>query len=84
MGRRRIKPLSYEQITAQAEKTINMLMKAAHIKTNSDATKEQSVSRALGAVVLWQDLTSSYADTEDDKERLYSLLVCRDDNAQSD
>lgn len=76
MGRPRINPMSYEQITAQAEKTINMLMKAAHVETNCEATKEQSVSRALGAVVMWEDLTASYANTEDDKRRLYNLLRC--------
>jgi hypothetical protein len=76
MGRHRFKSMSYKEITAQTERTIIMLMKAAHIKTNSDATKEQSVSRALGAVVLWEDLTSSNASTEDDKQRLYNLLVC--------
>lgn len=75
MGRPRIKSLSYQQITEQAEETMLMLMKAAHVKTNSDVTKEQSVSRALGAFVLWQDLTSAYTNTEDDKERLLDLLV---------
>ena len=76
MGRPRIKPMSYEQITDQAEKTVTMLMKAAHVETNCEAAKEQSVSRALGAVVLWEDLTASNANTEDDKQRLYSLLLC--------
>ena len=78
MGRRRFKPMSYEQVTAQAEKTVTMLMKAAHVKTNCEATKEQSVSRALGAVVMWEDLTANYANTEDDKQRLYNLLHCKD------
>ena len=68
--------MSYERITAQAEKTVIMLMKAAHVETNCEATKEQCVSRALGAVVLWEDLTASNVNTEEDKQRLYNLLVC--------
>lgn len=75
MGRKRINPLTYKQITEQTEKTMRMLMKAAHIKTNSEATKEQCVSRAFGAFALWEDLTRSNTDTEDDNRRLFSLLV---------
>lgn len=76
MGRPRIKPMAYTQITQQAEKTIVMLMKPAHIKTNSEATKEQSVSRAFGAYMLWKDLTASYPG--DDSDRLFRLLLVSD------
>jgi len=77
MGRPRIKPMTYNQITQQAEKTIGMLMRPAHIKTNSEASKEQSVSRAFGAYMLWQDLTASYQNADDDN-RLFNLLVVSD------
>lgn len=85
MGRPRIKPMSYGQITQQAEKTINILMKPAQIKTNSEASKEQSVSRAFGALMLWQDLTKSYssASAKDDENRLFNLLVVHDDDTPS-
>lgn len=78
MGRPRIKPMSYEQITQQAEKTMGMLMTPANIKTNTEATKEQSVSRAFGAYMLWKDLTASYPNTGDDDNRLFQLLVVSD------
>lgn len=75
MGGKRTRPLSYAQITEQAELTMRMLMKQAHIPTNHEMTKNQAVSNALGAFVLWQDLTKGFADTEDDKGYLLSLLT---------
>jgi hypothetical protein len=76
MGRHKIKPLSYGEITTQAEKTITMLMRPAKIKSNCEQTKEQSVSRALGAFVLWEDLTENFQVASDDKDRLFKLLDC--------
>lgn len=76
MGRHGIKPMNYAQITNQAEKTVAMLMLVASDETNCTAARDQSVSRALGAVVLWEDLTATYVNTEDDKKRLYSMLAC--------
>jgi len=78
MGRPRIKPMTYDQITQQAEKTIIMLMQPAHIKTNSEASKEQSVSRAFGAYMLWKDLTASYLNADEDDNHLFKLLVVSD------
>lgn len=74
MGRKRIKPMTYEQITSQVEKTITMLMKPAQIRTNCDATKEQAVSRAFGAFVLWEDLTGNFQVESEDKQRLMNLI----------
>lgn len=76
MGRHKIKPLSYGEITTQAEKTITMLMKPAKIESNCEQTKDQSVSRALGAFVLWEDLTKNFGVASEEKDRLFKLLDC--------
>jgi hypothetical protein len=79
MGRPRIKSLSYEEITAQAEKTITSLMTPAHHPLSHKMSKDQAVSRALGAFVLWEDLTKNTgncAAAGGDKDRLFKLLVC--------
>lgn len=76
MGRKRIRPLSYAEITEQTEKTITMLMRPVHVAGNSETSKREAFSRALGAFILWQDLVEKFGDTDDDKERLLDLLSC--------
>jgi len=76
MGRHKIKPLSYGEITTQAEKTITMLMQPAKTSSNCEQTKDQSVSRALGAYILWEDLTGNFKVASDEKDRLFNLLDC--------
>ena len=49
-------------------------MKPARIETNSQLSKDQAYSRALGAIVLWQDLTASYPSAKDDERRMFDLL----------
>jgi hypothetical protein len=76
MGRPRIKSLSYEEITAQAEKTINFLMNPAHNPLSSEAAKEQAVSHAVGALVLWEDLTENKFISSATKDKFIKLLNC--------
>lgn len=75
MGKVIKKSWNYEQVTQQAEQTITVLMKPAHVTTNSEFEKNQAVSRSFGAYMLWKDLTKSCPTAADDDARMFKLLV---------
>lgn len=75
MGKVIKKSWNYEQVTQQAEQTITVLMKPAHVTTNSEFEKNQAVSRSFGAYMLWKELAAPCPEALNDDHRLFKLLV---------